>query len=77
VGEQQRGGVVGVERRAPCADVLVQRVVRGPPAREGVERGVGGPRGIAERGPERAPLLVGGHRDGEPAVEAAGQSGTD
>ena len=46
------------------------------PAGHGGQRGVGGPLRVAQRGPQRAPLLVGRDGDGDPPVVTAALVGT-
>jgi hypothetical protein len=64
-GEQRLHRGVARAGAAPRAELGVEAVVRGVPARRRVEGWIARPGGVAERAAERAPLLVA--RDGEPA----------
>ena len=68
---QRVDDLVGLASAAPRREVVVDRIVGGDTTGGGRQCGVGGPRGITERGAQRAPLVVVGDGDRHPDVVAA------
>ena len=68
---QSRHELVAVGGRERGRELLVDGVVRGPAARGVGEPGVARPRRVTEHAAQGGPLLVGLHREREPAVAVA------